>query len=565
MPAPTIEVISEQFIAIDTDYSLEIDIANDPVEVTVGGLLEGFYYSWDADSDTLTIAGEATRLLNAAIWEVSAKETATSTPVTSEIVYNVVPSAPIIEEVGEQSVLRGGLTHIFLEVQNNPTQLMVDGLLIGLKSEPHTERTEVDMVEGILISGTLPRSTNLTVDSTNFNVFASNDGSEDTYVLPILITDTPPIFVFDDTDDDWLAISPTGSLLWTYDAIDATSDYLLAVHSDGTSYLGNKTNRNLYKVRSSGSLLWTYDIASSGVVTHLELDSDGNAFVGYSSGIFTNSARSVYKVNSATGMLDWTFSAGTSSISLFMDNEGNAIVGRSSLITKVSGEDGSSLWTYSFSRSIRLIDSENGIILYSGSQVRKVNSSGVLQWTNTGVSGGSSFYLDGDDDIIVFFGSNIRKIDGSTGGTRWDYSGSFDTFGYEVGIDDTGNAFVLRELAGILTKISGSTGNSDWTYTFPSGDYRNPIGVDSDGNVFVFDSTNNNLYKVSSSGSLLWTYSAITGEYGALTVLFDDGVLLYNETNDNFYKVSSSGSLSWTYDAPAGEYTVVLPEVDEEE
>ena len=86
MATPTIEAINVQDITIDTDYELEVSITGDPEEVTVDGLLEGFYYSWDADSDTLTIAGEATRLLGDAIWMVSAKETATSTAVTSEIV-----------------------------------------------------------------------------------------------------------------------------------------------------------------------------------------------------------------------------------------------------------------------------------------------------------------------------------------------------------------------------------------------------------------------------------------------------------------------------------------------
>ena len=75
MATPTIEAISTQDITIDTDYALEIGITGDPEEVTVGGLLEGFHYSWDADNDTLTIAGEATRLLGDAIWVVSAKET----------------------------------------------------------------------------------------------------------------------------------------------------------------------------------------------------------------------------------------------------------------------------------------------------------------------------------------------------------------------------------------------------------------------------------------------------------------------------------------------------------
>ena len=80
MATPTIEAISTQDITIDTDYELEIGITGDPEEVTVGGLLEGFHYSWDADNDTLTIAGEATRLLGDAIWVVSQRKRVVALP-----------------------------------------------------------------------------------------------------------------------------------------------------------------------------------------------------------------------------------------------------------------------------------------------------------------------------------------------------------------------------------------------------------------------------------------------------------------------------------------------------
>ena len=196
MATPTIEAISTQDITIDTDYALEIGITGDPEEVTVGGLLEGFHYSWDADNDILTIAGEATRLLGDAIWVVSAKETSSSTAVTSEITYNVVSGAPIIQETGAITVYKGVETNVFVEIQNTPTQIRSDGLLLGLKSEIESipsEDEDADPTEGVRIAGMIPSDAELTVSSENANINTSNDGGEDSYTLPVTISSqTPP-------------------------------------------------------------------------------------------------------------------------------------------------------------------------------------------------------------------------------------------------------------------------------------------------------------------------------------------------------------------------------------
>ena len=207
MATPTIEAISTQDITIDTDYELEIGITGDPEEVTVDGLMEGFGYSWDAANDTLTIAGEATRLLGDAIWVVSAKETSSSTAVTREITYNVVSGAPIIQELGTQTIYQGTFNDIFVEVANSPTQIQVETLLVGLKHEPDT----VDEVEGIRISGTPDRDANFTIDGGDMRILASNDGGEDTYNLPFDIEDLAAslnsLFYGDKANDEFLVVN----------------------------------------------------------------------------------------------------------------------------------------------------------------------------------------------------------------------------------------------------------------------------------------------------------------------------------------------------------------------
>ena len=187
MATPVIAAVSEQDITIDTDYSLRVGITNDPEEVTVDGLLEGFAYDWHEDDDEVEIFGEATRLLGDAMWIVSAKETPTSDAVTREIIYNVVPTAPIIEEVGEQTIIKGRAQDIFVEVQNTPTLIAVDGLLTGLKHERDTDGEGEDAVDGVRITGTILDDVNLTIDASSFEVVTSNDGGEDTYNIPISI------------------------------------------------------------------------------------------------------------------------------------------------------------------------------------------------------------------------------------------------------------------------------------------------------------------------------------------------------------------------------------------
>ena len=187
MATPTIEAISTQDITIDTDYELEVSITGDPEEVTVGGLLEGFYYSWDADNDTLTIAGEATRLLGDAIWEVSAKETPTSAAVTREITYNVVSGAPIIVAPVGLKISRGydyDDNPIEIEILNRSSVVKIETLLVGLKFEASDT--------GVLMKGIHPTGLNLTTDSGTLNIFSSNDGGEDTETATYTFTDDEP-------------------------------------------------------------------------------------------------------------------------------------------------------------------------------------------------------------------------------------------------------------------------------------------------------------------------------------------------------------------------------------
>lgn len=163
----TITPSATQTITINTTYSLTVAITDDPDTVEVKGLLEGFYYSYE--NGTLTIAGEATRLISNAVWTITAKKG--SETVTDEIIYNVVPPAPIIATVEKQFIARGTPFSLDVPIENSPGNVTVTGHILGLKS---------DGTNPLNISGTVPIDAEFTVDSGEFNITAQNAGGEDT-------------------------------------------------------------------------------------------------------------------------------------------------------------------------------------------------------------------------------------------------------------------------------------------------------------------------------------------------------------------------------------------------
>lgn len=122
----TIAPVSPQNITLETAYSLPISITDVPDIVEVKGLLEGFYYSYAGG--TLTIAGEGTRLINNAMWTITAKKG--SDTATLEVPYSVVPPAPIISAVPKQFIPKGAPYSLDIPIQN-PGNVKVTGHIIG--------------------------------------------------------------------------------------------------------------------------------------------------------------------------------------------------------------------------------------------------------------------------------------------------------------------------------------------------------------------------------------------------------------------------------------------------
>lgn len=185
----SIESIDEQTIPVGTqDYELAIDIGGKPTEAYVDGDMQGFYYTWDEVKSQLVIKSQrVTRIVGNLEWQVHISRGDKSLSAT--IIYSVVPIAPVIEDVGRQTLLKGIPFDLDIPIANSPTISMAAGLLTGLKHSP-----AVDGVKGLNIAGVLP-ATAVTKDAFNAKIYAENLGGNDTLDIPFAIK-TPDDVLF---------------------------------------------------------------------------------------------------------------------------------------------------------------------------------------------------------------------------------------------------------------------------------------------------------------------------------------------------------------------------------
>lgn len=161
----TIAPIAPQNIIINTAYNLPVSITDNPDTVEVTGLQQGFSYSYE--SGTCRIYGEASRLVNNAIWTIIAKKG--SQTVTSKITYNVLLPAPIIPVIPKQFISKGAHYSLSIPIENNPSEVKITGQIIGLKQTGSNP---------VKLSGLVPADANFTIKNGTFVVTARNsDGT----------------------------------------------------------------------------------------------------------------------------------------------------------------------------------------------------------------------------------------------------------------------------------------------------------------------------------------------------------------------------------------------------
>ena len=190
--AITIEAIDEIFITVGTkNYSLEIDVTGDPTDFDVGGNWQGFYYDWDGDNNRLYIKSDSVdRLVTDAEWTLNLSKTGYSANQT--IIYNVVASAPVIDDPGDIVFWRGVDNNQFIQIDNSPSEVQIDGDLVGLT---HTPGTDADGNSGVIISGQIDEDANFNNTDLGFTLETSNDSGDDSLDADFDILDKPNLFV----------------------------------------------------------------------------------------------------------------------------------------------------------------------------------------------------------------------------------------------------------------------------------------------------------------------------------------------------------------------------------
>ena len=176
-PAPVISVDSAPInFTIDTPINFPIPISNNPHPVTIRGAIEELYYHWDGEN--LYLRGTATRTRANRRLIISATDSADPTNVvTAALTYNVRNAQPIITEIPAARIVRGVEQSIFIPIANNPSQVVVEGLLTGLDHRRATQNEQ----EGVEIIGRVPIDANFTTETGRFWVSTENDGGMDTW------------------------------------------------------------------------------------------------------------------------------------------------------------------------------------------------------------------------------------------------------------------------------------------------------------------------------------------------------------------------------------------------
>ena len=172
-----------------TDYEFPITIVDSTAntDVTLDGDWEGFYMNWDQPNGTLYIQSEeVTRLVGEYVWLVTATEG--NVTVTEEIVYSVIPAAPIIRGITETvAIFRDVEVNLDIPILNTPDASSVEGLQVGTKYEP------AETFEGLKVSGMLPSAAVLTETTFTAQTTAENPAARVTSDINCeLMAGSPP-------------------------------------------------------------------------------------------------------------------------------------------------------------------------------------------------------------------------------------------------------------------------------------------------------------------------------------------------------------------------------------
>lgn len=322
--------------------------------------------------------------------------------------------------------------------------------------------------------------------------------------------------------------SASGKLKWKFQ----TGDFIWAspvIGSDGTIYIAS-TDGKVYAVNATdGTKKWEVRIQNdSNLVLHSTpaIDSNNALYVGSQSGF-------VYSLNGATGAQNWAYNVGRQvNSSPLISSDGTLFIG--------TGDSGDMA-----AGSVLALDAATGTKKWETPTVFGIESSPSLS------ADGTLYIGDGQ-----FNGGNVYAINSTNGSIKWTWiaPGGVES---SPSISDDGTIYVGTRIDGGLFALDGLTGNQKWSFT--AFDVRGCPSIDTKGNLY-FPSSDNNIYALNSSGTLIWKFSG-SDQFKSTPTIAPDGTLYGGGKDGYLYSLNSqNGNVNWKLDI--GNYVFSSPAID---
>jgi PKD repeat protein len=293
----------------------------------------------------------------------------------------------------------------------------------------------------------------------------------------------------------------TANVLWTYPAGGSMRGSPV-IGSDGTLYIGNSGDNNIYALNPDGALKWSYTTGGK-IYGSPAIGSDGTIYFG------NYGDKKVYAINT-DGTLKWSYTTGGAIYS-----------------SPAIGSDGT---------------------IYIGSNDKNlyaINTDGTLKWSYT--TGGTIYSSPaiGSDGTIYFGNYGDYKIYALNpeGTLKWSYTTGGKIYGSPA-IASDGTIYIGNNAEGKVYAIN-TDGTLRWSYTAGSGIEGSPA-IGSDGTVYIGDYQDHSVYALNPDGTLKWSYTTGAVIRGS-PAIGSDGTVYIGSNDYKVYAINSDGSLKWSY------------------
>lgn len=239
------------------------------------------------------------------------------------------------------------------------------------------------------------------------------------------IADDGTIYIGSDDNNNFHAISPDGTLKWTYMGITDNVYSSASIGSDGTIYVGAKDSF-LHAINPDGTQKWTFNMGGDPIFASPAIADDGTIYIG-------SDADDFFAVN-PDGTQKWVFTTSGFNIrsTPAIATDGTVyIASDDDNLYALNPSDGSVLWSFAVGGDVEgavAIDSDGSIIVSvdqgsaSGS-VYAINPDGTQKWNTTtsgrmlsspAIANGTIYVGTKDSDKLLAFSA-------SNGSPLWEY------------------------------------------------------------------------------------------------------------------------------------------------